>query len=500
MNAVGPVTNLEIVNKNIAPDGFTRSTVLAGGTFPGPLIQAHKGDDFRINVINQLSDTSMDTSTSVHWHGIFQHRTNWADGASFVNQCPIPPNDSFLYSFTVPDQAGTFWYHSHLSAQYCDGLRGPLVIYDDDDPLADMYDVDDASTVIMLSDWYHKTSPQLYKAIPFTPDATLINGLGRYSGGPLSPLAVINVEYGKRYRFRLIGASCDPWFNFTMDGHNMTIIEADGIEVEPVVVDSLPIFVGQRYSVVVTADQPVDNYWIRAFPDNGPQTFDGGLNSAILRYAGAPTNDPTTEQGPYVLPFDEGALHPLSDAGAPGIAEPGKADVNINFVTGFGTVDEQFTMNGVTFVSPPLPVLLQILSGARHASQLLPNGSVYELPHNKVIEVSIPATELKPGGALGGPHPFHLHGHAFDVVRVAGSSTYNFVNPVRRDTVSTGLQANNDNVTIRFVTNNPGPWFFHCHIDWHLHDGFAVVMAEATSETAAEEHPPDYWANQCFST
>ena len=186
-----------------------------------------------------------------------------------------------------------------------------------------------------------------------------------------------------------------------MDGHNMTIIEADGIEVEPVVVDSLPIFAGQRYSVVVTANQPVGNYWIRAFPDNGPQTFDGGLNSAILRYAGAPTSDPTTNQGPYMLPFDEGALHPLSDAGAAGIAEPGKADVNINFVT--GNVDGQFTMNGATFVAPPLPVLLQILSGARHASQLLPNGSVYELPSNKVIEVSIPATELKQGGAPGAP-------------------------------------------------------------------------------------------------
>ena len=238
---------------------------------------------------------------------------------------------------------------------------------------------------------------------PFTPDATLINGLGRYSGGPQSPLAVINVEHGKRYRFRLIGASCDPWFNFTMDGHKMTIIEADGIEVLPVVVDSLPIFAGQRYSVVVTADQPVDNYWIRAFPDTGPQTFDGGLNSAILRYAGAPTNDPTTNQGPYVLPFDEGALHPLSDAGAPGIAEPGKADVNINFVTSFDVAQGQFSMNGVTFVAPPLPVLLQILSGVQHASQLLPNGSVYELPYNKVIEISIPATELNQRGARGGP-------------------------------------------------------------------------------------------------
>ena len=50
---------------------------------------------------------------------------------------------------------GTFWYHSHLSTQYCDGLRGPMVIYDPEDPYLDMYDVDDESTVLTLADWYH---------------------------------------------------------------------------------------------------------------------------------------------------------------------------------------------------------------------------------------------------------------------------------------------------------------------------------------------------------
>ena len=89
-----------------------------------------------------------------HWHGFFQKGTNWADGPAFVNQCPISAGNSFLYDFTAADQAGTFWYHSHLSTQYCDGLRGPFVVYDPDDPHADLYDVDDESTVITLVDWY----------------------------------------------------------------------------------------------------------------------------------------------------------------------------------------------------------------------------------------------------------------------------------------------------------------------------------------------------------
>ncbi|KAI6008782.1 Cupredoxin [Pisolithus orientalis] len=347
---------------------------------------------------------------------------------------------------------------------------------------------------------YHEPSPLLYNSPPFTPDSSLINGLGRYPGGPASPLAVFNVTQGQRYRFRIIGASCDAWFNFTIDGHDMTIIEADGNEVEPVVVDSLAVYAGQRYSVVVTADQPVDNYWIRFVSDFPNQTFDGGLNSAILRYNGALIQDPTTDPGPYVLPFDESALHPLQGSGVPGIPGQGNADVNINLITGLNAAG-LFTVDGVSFVDPPLPVLLQILSGAQNASQLLPNGSVYELPANKTIEISIPATDLNPGGALGGPHPMHLHGHAFDVVRVAGNSTYNYINPVRRDTVSIGSQAQNDNVTIRFSTNNPGPWFFHCHIDWHLHSGFAVVMAEALSATKAQESKatPEYWYQLCSS-
>ena len=85
-------------------------------------------------------------------------------------------------------------------------------------------------------------------------------------------------------------------------------------------------------------------------------------------------------------------------------------------------------------------------------------------------------------------HPFHLHGHTFDVVRVAGSSAYNYANPVRRDVVNIGQAG--DNVTFRFNTNNPGPWFLHCHIDFHLNAGFAVVMAEDIPGIAAANPVP----------
>jgi iron transport multicopper oxidase len=134
-------------------------------------------------------------------------------------------------------------------------------------------------------------------------------------------------------------------------------------------------------------------------------------------------------------------------------------------------------VNNATFQDPSVPVLLQILSGAKSAQELVPAGSIYGLTRGDVVELTIPA------GAAGGPvslnpimlfkllkfcrqHAVHLHGHTFYVVRSAGNSTYNWVDPILRDVVSIGSAG--DEVTIRFVADNPGPWFFHCHIDWHL--------------------------------
>ena len=72
-------------------------------------------------------------------------------------------------------------------------------------------------------------------------------------------------------------------------------------------------------------------------------------------------------------------------------------------------------------------------------------------------------------------------------MRSAGSDTYNYVNPPQRDVVSTGTTG--DNVTIRFTTDNPGPWFLHCHIDFHLEAGFAIVLAEDTADVSTYNTP-----------
>ena len=146
---------------------------------------------------------------------------------------------------------------------------------------------------------------------------------------------------------------------------------------------------------MLTADQPISNYWIRANPNRGTTGFVGGINSAILRYIGAPIAEPTTSEVTSTNPLVETNLHPISNLAAPGKPTPGAADVNLNLdivFTGTG-----FTVNGVNFTVPTVPVLLQILSGVQTAQDLLPSGSVYVLPSNSVIEISIP------GGSTGSP-------------------------------------------------------------------------------------------------
>ncbi|KAG6906721.1 hypothetical protein DXG01_012436 [Tephrocybe rancida] len=486
---VGPVGDLVVSNKVIAPDGIPRSSVLAGGTFPGPVISGKKvgsrdlrnapmidlkpqGDRFTLNVTNSLTDPTMLRATTIHWHGIFQNGTNIADGPAMVTQCPIIPDDYFVYDFNVYDQAGTFWYHSHYSTQYCDGLRGAFVIYDDDDPYQDLYDIDDESTIITLADWYREVAPEK----PAQPLTTLINGLGRTLNGTTSELAVINVESDKTYRFRLIGLSCDAPYNFTIHNHKMTIVETDGEYTAPIVVDSLWVYAGQRYSVIVHANQPVNNYWIRADPlsTRGPSGFDGGRNSAIFRYVGANTTEEPKTNGISARPLNEDNLHALVHPEPPGCPEPGGADMVIPIRQRYHEDTKLFDINNVTYTSPSVPVLLQILNGTYDAEDLMPKGSVYKLKPNSSIELQFH------GLSRGGPHAFY-------VVKNAHSPSFNWANPVIRDTVTTGFD--NNLTVIRFFTDNSGPWFLHCHTDWHIDLGLAIVFAEDPEGMQAHQKP-----------
>ncbi|KAJ7451413.1 laccase 17 [Mycena latifolia] len=512
--------DLPMTNATVAPDGFPRQAIQAG-TFPGTNILASKGDVLHINVTMNQLDPAMRRSTSVHWHGLFQSRTGSEDGPSFVNQCPIANGQFYQYNIPLRNQTGTFWFHSHLSTQYVDGERGTLVIYPDD-PLKDLYDVDNEQTIITLADWYHTPAAQLmdqYKLDGVTPvpSSGLINGVGRYVGGPEVPYAVITVEQGKRYRFRVIDIAGYGAFVFSIDGHVFDVIETDGIETVPLTVSSFEIYVAQRYSIILNANQPVDNYWIRAPIDvqgNNPD-LDPSLVKAILRYAGAPDAEPVTTAlvppvplqggsgggggggsggsgggggGGSVGPLQEFQLATLVDPGAPGGDAPADHRLNLTFAS---PGDGVWAINGEVYTPPTLPTLLKIINGATVASDFNTSEHTFILQLNEVVELEIH------GSDLGITHPFHLHGHAFDIVKSA-SGPFNYVNPPRRDVIA----VEQGGVVIRFRADNPGPWFLHCHIDWHLEAGLAVVFAEdppQQREGNASEIVTPQWLDLCPS-
>ncbi|TFK35101.1 Cu-oxidase-domain-containing protein [Crucibulum laeve] len=490
---VKPIT-LNIVNADLAPDGFKRSTVVVNGTYPAPLITATKGDTLQVTVNNQLSDPTMRRSTTIDYDGIFFQTENaFNEGTPFVTTCPIGPNASYTYTVPLGQQAGTFWYHSQLSVQYVDGLRGPLIVYDPADPQKHLYDIDDANTIWQVGDWWHNTTIPLlagYVATGIVPvsDTGTFNGIGRFNGGPEVPFFVQNVEAGKRYRFRIINTSARNVFTISVDSHNLTIIEADGVSTQPMTINELEILAGQRYSVVLTADQKVDNYWINAPYVGGTPSRNlnqnATLSRAILRYAGAPEVDPTApmSSGPDTPnALVEANLRPL-------VAElPPPPDVNLtlNLVVTDGKA--QWNVNNVSYVAPTTPTLVKILDGANSSSDFNITENTFVLPKNKVIQIDFPPNDDDEA------HPFHLHGNNFWVIKSNSSDAINEVNPIRRDVVAVGAAG----TTVRFVTDNPGPWFFHCHIFWHMQAGLATVMASGLDDIRNDVKPDNDWAQLC---
>jgi iron transport multicopper oxidase len=176
------------------------------------------------------------------------------------------------------------------------------------------------------------------------------------------------------------------------------------------------------------------------------------LSLAILRYEGASETEPAMTPAP--TPTNrmlEQNLHTLINPGSPG----GDVEPDMSIVFNITQPNGPFwEINGISWVPPSVPALLAILSGAAEPADFVPTEHLFVLPRNAIIEVNIPG---------GGAHPFHLHGHVFDVIQSSNSAERNFVNPIKRDVVAIngGIGALG-NTTVRFFTDNPGPWIFHC--------------------------------------
>ncbi|KAF2495700.1 laccase Lcc4 [Lophium mytilinum] len=474
----GPTTGvtveywLEVTNTTLAPDGFERIVLAVNGTVPGPTIEANWGDTVVIHVTNSLANNG----TGIHWHGVRQNYTNMNDGVPSITQCPIAPGESMTYTWKAT-QYGTSWYHSHFSLQAWEGVYGPIVIHG---PATGDYDEDFGAVV--LSDWSHDTVDALYTYAqvsgPPLMTTGLINGLNAYNGSGTRFEGTF--ASGTSYLLRVVNGAIDTHFKFSIDSHTMTVIAADFVPIVPYTTDVLDITMGQRYDVIVTADQDTADYWMRAIPQSECSNNDDSDNiRAIIRYDSSSTDDPSSTAYDYAddcIDEDASDLVPylsqtvVSPTGDDLTVAVGK---NANNLFRWQIGSDSFEVEWAD------PTILQVYNGETSWSD---EECVYNLSTSEqwvywVIETTIPV-----------PHPIHLHGHDFFILASGESETYsdsvtlNTDNPPRRDVATLPTSGY---LVIAFLTDNPGVWLMHCHIGWHTSEGLALQFVERSTEISA---------------
>lgn len=272
--------NLTVDRVTVDAGDFKRSGIGFNGATPGPVLRFEEGEDVTINVTNNLSE-----ETSVHWHGLILPPDQ--DGVPGISFDGIAPGETFTYRFPIV-QSGTYWFHSHSGFQEPDGAYGAIVIEPKErEPFR--YDRD---YVVQLTDTHPHRGSRVFRNLKMSPDyynrqqRTAVDlfrdigdkGLGatlddRFAWGRMRmmPTDVEDVqgftplingrspgqnwtalfEPGERVRLRFINSSAMAYFDIRIPGLKMTVVQADGQNVQPVVVDELRIAVAETYDVIV---------------------------------------------------------------------------------------------------------------------------------------------------------------------------------------------------------------------------------------------------------
>jgi CopA family copper-resistance protein len=268
----------------IAGSAATANTI--DHNVPGPLLELWEGHNARLRVHNHLPDAL----TSIHWHGfLLPFRMDGVPGVSFPG---IPAGESFEAHFPVR-QSGTYWYHSHSAFQEQVGLRGPVVIH----PAAPETHPAEREYVLMLTDWTFENPARLFAKLKESSDyynfheRTLLDlvddvekqGLTQtlktrlaWNKMRMSPRDIADVtgstytylmngqhpeanwtalfNAGEHVKLRMINGSSMTYFNVRIPGLPMTVVAADGNNIDPVETDEFQIAVAETYDVIVKPD------------------------------------------------------------------------------------------------------------------------------------------------------------------------------------------------------------------------------------------------------
>ncbi|XP_024177227.1 laccase-22 [Rosa chinensis] len=515
--------NFRVVLKNTTKLCSSKVIPTVNGKFPGPTLYAREGDTVIVRVTNHGNH-----NLTIHWHGVKQLGTGWADGPAYITQCPIQPGQNFIYKFTLTGQRGTLLWHAHhlwLRAT----LHGAIVILP---KLGTPYPfpTPQEERIIILSEWWKSDVEAVIDEAtqsgfpPNVSDAHTINGHPGPVPGCSSQGFTLHVESGKTYLLRIINAALNDDLFFKIAGHNLTVVEVDASYTKPFQTDTIYISPGQTTTALLEANKDIGKYLISVSPFMDiPIGIDNFTSIATLRYKYTPPN-PTTfltsippqNATPLTHTFID-SLRSLNSKQYPANV-PLTIDHSLFFTVGVGINPCDTCVNGsklvasvnnVSFVMPTIALLQAYYyrikgvytldfpanppnsfnyTGTPPVNVQTTNGTrLYRLGYNSTVQIVLQDTAI----ILPESHPTHLHGSNFFVVGTGlgnfdpdkDPKTFNLIDPVERNTVPVptgGWTA------IRFRADNPGIWFMHCHIElhttWGLKMAFLVDNGEGPNE------------------
>ena len=554
----GDRIDLTIASLPVNLTGRARLATAVNGSLPAPLLRLREGDTVTINVTNRLAEP-----TSIHWHGL--RLPNEMDGVPGLTFRGIDPGETFAYRFPI-QQNGTYWYHSHSGMQEQTGLYGPLIIV----PRSPEPYTYDREYVVMLSDWTDEDPMTVVSNLKQQGDyynyqrRTLAtfhedvrkNGFksaladrrmwGKMRMSPTDIMDVTGSTYtflangqppaanwtglykpGERVRLRFINGSSMTTFDVRIPGLPLSIVQADGNDIEPVSVDEFRIGLAETYDVIVA---PTDEaaYTIFAQAQDRSGYARGTLAPRIGMTGGVPPMDPRslrtmTDMGMSMggtempgmdmgnmdmskmdmstMSAEDMAKMPTMDHGT-GSAPTQESVVRVNAdgvdpksLTGQPNVDNmamsapsRMTEAGTGLDGNHRRVLT-------YADLRSLNPSALEAPPTREIEFHLTGnmerwtwgfdgkkfSEAAPVQIKLGErvrfvlinntmmeHPIHLHG--FFTVLENGQGDHQ---PLKHTVnVKPG-----ERVTYVFTADTPGRWAFHCHLLYHMETGmFRTVL------------------------
>lgn len=530
LSGSGRVFDLRVSHTLHKIDGEAGHAVLVNGQLPAPLLRWQEGEVVTLRVTNDLQE-----DTSIHWHGLLlPYQMDGVPGVSFAG---IKPGTTFTYQFPVR-QAGTYWYHSHSGLQEQQGHYGPIIIQPrGTDPVAW-----DRELVVVLSDWTfqhpHKIFARLKKMShsfnrqqrtlgDFLRDAEN-RGLnkawaqrsmwGAMRMNPTDIADVTGATYtyllnghspaqnwqglftpGETVRLRVINAAAMSIFNVRIPGLPMTVVQADGLDVQPVETDEFQIGVAETFDVLI---KPADQAYTLMAESNDRS---GYARATLTPRLGLTAAVPALRKRPTLSMKDMAMAHTQSAGGHHGHRHEPQPH---NHPAGPGVVG--LAANPVNRLHEP-PVGLEDmphrvlvytdLNSLQRNPDLRPPERELELhltsnmerymwsfDGRKFSEVREPIRfhlderlRLTLVNDTMMPHPIHLHGMFFDVVTGAGAADHK----PRKHTI---VVKPGEKMSVDVTADAPGEWAFHCHLLYHMHAGMmrlVSVQAEPSAEAPA---------------